>query len=436
MNPTTQRPDSLSLSCYGALALPLAFGGIPLYLYAPDFYATQQGLSLGLLGTLLLVLRTFDAVSDPLLGYVADRWRPNITITAVAAVLFGAGFVALFSPPAGAGATWFFVCVAVSTLGYSFLTILINAQGAIWAQQGDVQILVTSVRELFVLTGLGLAALLPAILVYFLDPIAAYRWLSLVFAVLLLLAFVAFSRWLGSRPATTVAPSRPASLRAIVNALAGYRHFYFIYSLTLFASSIPAVLFVFFVRDYLALEAWLGLFLFVYFAAGATAMPLWRWLGETYGLIKAWMICLVLALLAFSAVLFLEPGDFWLYLMVCLATGVAFGGNLAIPTAILARALSRADELKYSSSAYAAVAFISKAALAISAGLLFWILGIAGYLPGAANAPLALTTLLICYGLVPLAVQCAALFFLYLRKDSSNENNKLPNIRYRSFSND
>ena len=50
---------------YGLLGMPVAFAGFPLYVLAPDYYATQHGLSLALLGFILLALRIFDAVPRP-----------------------------------------------------------------------------------------------------------------------------------------------------------------------------------------------------------------------------------------------------------------------------------------------------------------------------------------------------------------------------------
>ncbi|WP_350494961.1 MFS transporter [Neopusillimonas aromaticivorans] len=58
---------------YGALGLPLAFVALPLYVYMPAYYAEQFGASLAALGTVLLLVRIFDAVTDPLMGYAADH---------------------------------------------------------------------------------------------------------------------------------------------------------------------------------------------------------------------------------------------------------------------------------------------------------------------------------------------------------------------------
>ena len=73
---TESRPKlpGADLALYGILALPLAFAGLPVYLHAPDFYATSYGLSLAALGSVLLGLRVVDAVQDPLIGTFSDAF--------------------------------------------------------------------------------------------------------------------------------------------------------------------------------------------------------------------------------------------------------------------------------------------------------------------------------------------------------------------------
>ena len=51
-------------SVFGAV---LAAAGLPIYIFAPKFYADSFGLSLATLGAILSVLRLIELVQDPLL---------------------------------------------------------------------------------------------------------------------------------------------------------------------------------------------------------------------------------------------------------------------------------------------------------------------------------------------------------------------------------
>ena len=58
---------------YGLLGLPLAFVALPVYVHLPNFYAQSFGVSLGILGAILLLTRCFDGLIDPWLGRQMDR---------------------------------------------------------------------------------------------------------------------------------------------------------------------------------------------------------------------------------------------------------------------------------------------------------------------------------------------------------------------------
>ncbi|MDD2669939.1 MFS transporter, partial [Zoogloea sp.] len=58
---------------YGVLGLPLAFAALPIYVHVPALYANELGLSLSLVGAILLATRIADAIADPLIGWASDR---------------------------------------------------------------------------------------------------------------------------------------------------------------------------------------------------------------------------------------------------------------------------------------------------------------------------------------------------------------------------
>lgn len=431
-----------SLLQYGILALPLAFGGIPLYLYAPDFYATEVGLSLAGLGTLLLLLRFVDAASDPIWGWLTDRSpnkRPIILNIAFATYLFG--FVALFNPIEGAGMLWFAMAVLFATSGYSLLVIQLNALGASWSSNQIDLVRINSAREAFGLLGLIFAAVTPAILLNYFSKGQAFTIVTAVLIALLFLSHRCLFSWLSQRNlrvAELLKVPQPdndcASSRSI---LWPARVFFATYGLSTLASACPAVLIVFFVRDYLNLEAWTGLFLILYFFSGIAFMPLWKRIAGRFGSTFAWAASMLLAIVTFSWVLSLSVGDFPGFALVCFFSGVAFGAELVVPPTILAQYLHRIDGLGRAGIAYSLMAFLSKLALALSAGLLFWVLDINQFTPAAENEESAKLMLLYCYGLVPLVLKAVALFVLLaFRGNKANEKNDTQAVLYMDRSYD
>ena len=77
------------LPAYSLFAAVLFGAGLPIYIYAPRYYADTYGVSLTALGTVLFVLRLFDMIQDPALGWISERLsrRKKIAITAGAGVM-------------------------------------------------------------------------------------------------------------------------------------------------------------------------------------------------------------------------------------------------------------------------------------------------------------------------------------------------------------
>ena len=101
------QPSRGAYVAYGALGMPLAFAALPLYVQVPALYASEVGLSLSLIGWILLAARIVDAVTDPLIGWASDHLQSRRTLIIAALPLLAIGLPALLSPPANAGAVWF-----------------------------------------------------------------------------------------------------------------------------------------------------------------------------------------------------------------------------------------------------------------------------------------------------------------------------------------
>ncbi len=73
----THAPGSLPRSrvlAFGGIGIPLAAIGLPFAVYLPRFYAGDMGVGLELTGTIFMLLRFWDIATDPLMGYLVDRW--------------------------------------------------------------------------------------------------------------------------------------------------------------------------------------------------------------------------------------------------------------------------------------------------------------------------------------------------------------------------
>ena len=402
--------DARSGIAYGALGLPLAFVALPLYVVLPNHYATAFGVPLAALGALLLGARLLDAVADPWIGRWSDRWfahspRRVLGAAAIAALCAALGFHALFFPVvAGVDALllWCALGLAVTYLAYSVLSVVHQSWGARLGGDAPQRARIVAWREGLALAGVLTASVLPSL--------AGLGATSAVFALALLLGLL----WLRAAPRPAHAASASVALPlSLPLGDAAFRRLLAVFVVNGIASAVPATLVLFFIRDRLQLAAWEPLFLFSYFAAGALSMPLWVRGVPRWGLARSWLAGMLLAIASFVWSATLGTGDLAGYLLVCLASGLAPGADLALPGAMLAGVIQRAGHGGRAEGAYFGWwNFAIKLNLAIAAGLALPLLAAFGYAPGARDDG-ALAALTWAYGVLPCVLKLAAAAMLW-----------------------
>ncbi len=395
---------------YGALGLPLAFVALPLYVVLPNHYATEFGIPLATLGAVLLGARALDAAADPLIGRAADGWlarggRRAWWVILMAAVVLAAGFAALFFPQVqgeSALLVWCALTLAVTYLGYSVVTVVHQSWGARLGGDAPQRARIVAWREGLALVGVLVASVLPSL--------AGLAVTTAVFALVLAIG-VLFLR-AAPAPAPSDPSARPASMR-LPFATPAFRRLLSVYLVNGIASAVPATLVLFFIRDRLQASSFEPLFLASYFAAGALSIPLWVRAVRWWGLERAWLISMALAILVFSGATTLGAGDVVAFTIVCTLSGIALGADLTLPSAILAGVIQRAGHGEQSEGAYFGWwNFATKLNLALAAGVALPALSWFGYAPGS-TSPQALSALTTAYCLLPCLLKAGAAGLLY-----------------------
>lgn len=413
------------LTSYGMLAMPLAFAGIPLYIHAPDFYATEFGISLGSLGFVLLALRFIDAIQDPAIGYFSDKYskyRPMIM--PIAAILLVVGFTLLFQPLSGYHLVWFAIFVLLATTAFSILTINLNTLGGLWSRDKNQRTTIAGFREAFGLIGLILAVILPSILQSNMPKAQVFEYVSLLLAAIMLISIIAF--WFWQRKPSSLHINRktqPFSLRHFSTLSNHTKRFFCVYGISMLASSIPAVLVLFFIRDRLDLESYAGLFLLAYFLSGAVGIPIWQRLSCKIGKYNAWAFAMALAVVSFIWAYFLDVGDLGQYVAICVLSGVAFGAELVLPASILADHIHGNKKENQASFHYGVLAFLAKLSLAMAAAISFAFLDMSGFTPAADNTDNALQALSLSYAAIPCFIKLISTYLLWRLINDKTINN-------------
>lgn len=427
----TARLSKRALAAYAAAALPLAAAALPVYVHAPKFYS-GLGLDLALIGILLLVVRVLDAVSDPLLGLLADRvpqrWGGRKAMLAAAVPVIAAGMWLLFHPPAdGAGlASWLSLSLILVYLGLSAASISYFALGSAWSRDYAERTRITAARGAAALTGVLLAAALPEWLAQRYGAAAGLELFSLVYAPLLVLA-VALTVLAGPG-AGAVAVTGVLRIAEVLRPLRNPRFLRLaaIFLVNGVAAAIPATLVLFYVADVLQRPDLTALFLVLYFIAGAAGMPAWVRMAAQLGKARAWLLAMLLAVAAFIGAWFLGPGDVAAFAIVCVLSGLAFGADLALPASMLADVIDDDEgrDGRPDGAYFGLWHLLEKLALALAAGLALPLLQALGYVPGAVAG--AGSALPLVYALLPCAIKLAAALMLWLSAPDSVRAKLLP----------
>lgn len=411
------------LAAYSALALPLAAAALPVYVHAPKFYA-ELGLSLALIGALLLAVRTLDALSDPLLGMLADRVPARLggrrLVISAAAPLLAGGMVMTFHPPADSGliAVWLVVSFMLVYLGLSAVSISYLAIGSSLSADYHQRTRITAARGVVSLAGVLFAAVAPELLAREAGTQDGLAWFSLIFvpvlavaAAITLLGTPAPAAVTAGATRATTAPGLGAMFAPLANR--SFRALALVFLLNGVAAAIPATLILFFVADVLQRPDFAAAFLAIYFLSGAAGMPVWVVLARRIGKARAWLVAMGASVVAFVWAYGLGPGDVLAFAVVCAVSGVVFGADLALPASLLADVIDRdaRKQIARPDGAYFGLwHLIEKLALALAAGLALPLLDGLGYRPGIGGASTALSAV---YALLPCAIKLAAAGLLF-----------------------
>jgi glycoside/pentoside/hexuronide:cation symporter, GPH family len=400
---------------YGALGLPLAFVALPLYVVLPKHYASAFGIPLATLGALLLGARLLDAFADPWIGRWVDRWfahslRRVLLFGAMAAAVLALGFRGLFFPlvsVSGADHTallvWCAALLAVTYLSFSVISVVHQAWGARLGGDDAQRARIVSWREGLALVGVLVASVLPTV--------AGLSVSSMVFALTLLIGVALL--WRAPAPVTDALVALPTEAPVGPWRTPGFQRLMTVYLVNGVAGAVPATLILFFIEDRLQAPRYAPLFLASFFAAAALSMPLWLQLVKRIGLARAWWRGMLLSITAFIWAAFLGAGDIAAYTAVCIASGVALGADLSLPSALLAGVIHRAGHGQSQEGAYFGWwNFATKLNLALAAGIALPTLALFGYAPGGRGDD-ALLALTIAYCVLPCLLKAGAAALLW-----------------------
>ena len=398
------------LPAYSGFAAVLSGAGLPIYIYAPKYYADTFGVSLTALGAVLFGLRLFDVIQDPVLGWISERLtHAKKLVISLTAVVLAISMVGLFAvAPPIAPIWWFGLTVTGLFSAFSFLTINFYAQGVSKAgpdPQGHVRL--AAWRESGALLGVCIAAVVPTLLIGVVaDPFAAFAY---GFAAVTLIATVFM--WPEWKERVSQEPSQIGEIVGDATA----RKLLILALVNATPLAVSSTLFLFYVESKLGAVGWEGALLVLFFLAAAISSPIWSALARHFGEKPVLLVAMVLAVASFGYTLTLSPGDVIPFAVICVLSGATIGADLTLLPAMFAKRMAVISP--NGGQGFGLWTLVNKFTLAFAAVLLLPLLERSGFQAGATDLPdQAITTLTMLYALVPSLLKLLAIGLLIATK--------------------
>ena len=398
------------LPAYTVFAAVLSGAGLPIYIYAPKYYADTFGVSLAALGALLFAMRLFDMIQDPVLGWISERLTRSKKIAmTLAAVVMAISMIGLFAvAPPIAPIWWFGITVTGLFTAFSFLTINFYAQGVSKAgkdPQGHVRL--AAWRESGALLGVCIAAVVPTVLIGIVaDPFAAFAY---GFAALTLIAaFFMWPEWKGR------VNQEPSQIGEIIRDKTA-RKLLILALINATPLAVSSTLFLFYVESKLGAVGWEGALLVLFFLAAAISSPMWSALARRHGAKPVLLCAMILAVASFAYTLTLSPGDVIPFAVICVLSGATIGADLTLLPAMFAKRMAAISP--NGAQGFGLWNLVNKFTLSFAAVVLLPLLERSGFQAGAVNVPQdAIFMLTVLYALVPSLLKLVAIGLLVATK--------------------
>lgn len=429
---TEKNLSKYQIFSYAILAFPLSFVGLPIYINISDFYAKEFGLSLSLIGVLLIFVRAIDLLQDPLVGYFSDfavkKKFSRKKIIYISSSFLSFSFYFLFNPPTLSSpyfvALWFFVSLSFTYTFFNFSLINFESIAAIIAKNKSQRISINSAKEFFGLVGILTASILPFALLKLdnVDLRQSYFFLSIIFAALIFLIILTSFRKVEILEDLKNSPKFEVK-KTFLEILKDQKFTFFllIFLINAVAVSIPSATVIFYVEDVLEFKENFGVFLAIYFLSGCLFISLWKNLAQKFGKIKIWIISIFGSVITFVFAYFLDAQSANYFYLVCFFSGMFLGADLIMPPAIIADLTeNKKDQI---SSYFSLWNMFAKLGLMIASSSSLLILGSFNYQPGGLEKN-GIEAISFVYAILPCLLKILVIFLLFafqkkLKKEAS-----------------
>ena len=419
---------------YGAPGVGAGYMYLLVNLYVMKFSTDVLLIAPAVMGLIFSVSRVWDAISDPLVGYLSDRTRSRYgrrrTWIVGSIVPIAAVFVMVFAPPEALGNAGRIAWMATAIIGfYSVMTVFLVPHLSLGAELSDdyhERSRLFGMRHAAFTIGSILAlgsmqALINA------EEVGEAAVREVTFTLAILASAVMTAALLGSVPLLREradfqgrVTEKPFQAFADVWRNVHARLLIVVTFIENVGSAAIGVLTLYVMQYVVGAPWWAPLVILSYMVPSAASVPLWLPLSRRFGKVRLWMFSMVLTGVSFGGMFvlpFLDTVELRLVTIFVLAffAGLAAGAGGTIGPSVQGDVIDYDEHLtgeRKEGSYFATWNFVYKSAMGVMLALTGFVLQASGFVPNEEQTMTVQVAMVSLYGLFPLVCYAvgAALF--------------------------
>lgn len=414
---------------YGVADSGLATLVVTTQFYLLYYYTDVAMINAALAGTALMAGKlTWDAINDPLAGYLSDRtrsrWgrrRPYL--------LFGSWLLLpatwlIFSLPTGLVGALAFLAVLGSFLAFDTVLSLVSvpyyAMMPELSHDYDERTTLSAVRQVFTIVGaiLGAAATTALVQAFVsgggMTEQRAYSSMGALFGAFAAVVMLITALTVKERGIQEVRPARAPLWGMVRQALKNkpFVRLLLINVISLFSFALLPAMVPYWITYQLDMEAQISVVMLIMYVVAAASLFPWKWISDRINKGPAYALGLLIASVTLILAVFIPQGPTPLVYLVAVIVGMGLSGQYIFPWAMLPDVIEL-DEVETGErreGIYTGLwQFSTKFSGALGLLVSGWALTLFGYVPNVAQTARALLGIRLFFGVVPAVVLIAML---------------------------
>jgi Na+/melibiose symporter-like transporter len=342
-NTTTSEVSLKQLLAFCGPCLPFAALGLPLAVILSEYYVSEIGLSLAVVGYVFLAVKLIDIVVDPIIGWAMDKTRTRygrfkVWMLICLPILFlSTGFI--FLAPEGVSPVYLGFWLLIIYIGFSIAALSQSSWGSVLTSNYNERTKVFAWWQMANIIGIICVLLIPVVVqsVFKLPYQTAVQGMG-IFIMTLLPIMIGLALWLvpekiSEASTHSVNPGdyfvmlrRPNVIRILLADL-----------FLGLAPGVMGVLFFFYFMQTKGLtreESSIAMFL--YFVAGLVGAPLWNWASKRYNKHRTLIVSSLIFAVAYALLGFLPANNFVLAAVLVFLAGIPYAASLLLTRSLMA----------------------------------------------------------------------------------------------------